>query len=101
MGKEQLDDNDKQKYREGQFDTADDKKALERSVSKLEIAIADAEESVDTLADEIAALTWGIKDLDEPVAEAAENREEENSDFKTLLASDTAARELLAFATND
>jgi len=30
LKKEQLDDNDKQKYREGQLDTADDKKALER-----------------------------------------------------------------------
>merc|ERR1719230_2165039 len=101
LKKEQQDDNDKKEYCEGQFDTADDKKkALERSVSKLETAIADAKESVATLTDEIAALTQGIKDLDKSGAEATENRKEENSDFKTLLASDTAAKELLAFAKN-
>jgi len=101
LKKEQQDDSDKKEYCEGQFDTADDKKkALERGVSKLETAIADAKESVATLTEEIAALTQGIKDLDKSVAEATENRKEENSDFKTLFASDTAAKELLAFAKN-
>lgn len=101
LKKEQQDDLDKKEYCEAQFDTADDKKkALERSVSKLETAIADAKEGIATLTEEIAALGEGIKDLDKQVAEATENRKEENSDFKTLFASDTAAKDLLAFAKN-
>merc|ERR1719446_1495700 len=44
---EQQDDNDKKEYCEGQFDTAEDKKkALERSVSNLEKAIAKGKEGI-------------------------------------------------------
>merc|ERR550532_1592202 len=88
-------------YCEGQFDMADDKKkALVRSEGKLTAAIEDAKESIATLADEIKELAAGIKALDKTVAEATANRKEENSDFKTLFASDSAAKELLAFAKN-
>jgi len=98
---EQLDDEHKKEYCEKQFDFADDKKkGLERAVSKLEASIADAKESVATLTEEIASLGESIADLDKTVAEATANRKEENSDFKTLFASDTAAKELLAFAKN-
>merc|ERR1712137_1439083 len=72
--------------------------ALERTEGKLTASIADAKESIATLADEIKALGEGIKDLDKTVAEATANRKEENSDFKTLFASDAAANELLEFA---
>merc|ERR1719265_2918122 len=48
----------------------------------------------------MASLGEAIADLDKTVAEATANRKEENSDFKTLFASDTAAKELLAFAKN-
>merc|ERR1719454_575518 len=98
---EQLDDEHKKEYCESQFDLADDKKkGLERAVSKLEASIADAKESVATLTEEIAALGESIAELDKTVAEATANRKEENSDFKTLFASDTAAKEILAFAKN-
>jgi len=101
LKKEQLDDNDKKEYCEGQFDMADDKKkALVRSEGKLTAAIEDAKESIATLADEIKELAAGIKALDKTVAEATANRKEENSDFKTLFQSDSAAKELLAFAKN-
>merc|ERR1712137_900568 len=82
LKQEQLDDDHKKEYCEGQFDLADDKK------------------SIATLADEIKALEKGIKDLDKTVAEATANRKEENSDVKTLYASDAAAKELLEFAKN-
>jgi len=98
---EQLDDNDKKEYCEMQFDQADDKKkALERTEGKLTAAIEDAKETIATLTEEIKALGEGIVDLDKSVAEATENRKEENSDFKTLFASDAAAKELLEFAKN-
>ena len=101
LKQEQLDDDHKKEYCEGQFDLADDKKkALERAESKLTASIADAKESIATLADEIKTLGENIEDLDKTVAEATDNRKEENSDFKTLYASDAAAKELLAFAKN-
>merc|ERR1719498_2406597 len=88
-------------YCEMQFDQADDKKkALERTEGKLTAAIEDAKETIATLTDEIKALGEGIVALDKSVAEATANRKEENSDFKTLFASDAAAKELLEFAKN-
>lgn len=101
LKQEQLDDDHKKEYCEGQFDVADDKKKeLIRAEGKLTAAMEEAKESVATLSDEIKELAAGIKALDKTVAEATENRKEENSDFKTLFASDTAAKELLAFAKN-
>merc|ERR1712156_195866 len=44
--------------------------------------------------------TAGIKELDKMVLEATEQRKEENVDFKELMASDTAAKELMKFAKN-
>merc|ERR1719498_669998 len=88
-------------YCEMQFDHADDKKkALERTEGKLTAAIEDAKETIATLKDEIKSLGEGIVALDKSVAEATENRKEENSDFLTLMASDKAAKELLDFAKN-
>jgi len=84
-----------------QLDHADDKKkALERDVSKLEAAIEESKESITTLTGEIKALTDGITALDKQVAEATEQRKEENSDFTTLMANDAAAKDILAFAKN-
>ena len=63
------------------LDKADDKKkVLERSVNKLEEkAIDEAKETIATLTDEIKALAAGIVALDKSVAEATEQRKEENS----------------------
>jgi len=101
LKKEQLDDEHKKEYCEAQFDTADDKKkALTRTEGKLTASIEDAKESIATLTDEIKQLGDGIKALDKTVAEATDNRKEENSDFKTAFASNSAAKELLGFAKN-
>jgi len=98
---EQQDDTDKLEYCKTELDLSDDKKkSLERAVSELEKDIAKAKELIATLTDEIDALTAGIIALDKSVAEATENRKEENEDFKALMAADTAAKELLAFAKN-
>merc|ERR1719272_1593370 len=74
--------------------------ATERSISDLEASIAAAEEGISALTEEIKALEAGIKKLDEMVAEATEQRKEENEDFKELMASDSAAKEILEFAKN-
>merc|ERR1719261_314143 len=98
---EQQDDNDKKEYCETQFDLADDKKkALEREISNLEKAIDKANEGVKALSEEIKALEAGIKALDKSVAEATEQRKEENAEYTELMASDGAAKELLGFAKN-
>jgi len=98
---EQQDDAHKLEYCEMSLDLADDKKkALERSVADLEKAIAKANEMIATLTDDIAALTAGIVALDKSVAEATEDRKEENEEYKALMAADTAAKDLLVFAKN-
>jgi len=98
---EQQDDNDKKEYCEMQFDLADDKKkGLERSVSDLEKAIAKGKEAISALTAEIKALEEGIVALDKSVAEATEQRKEENTEYNELIASDGAAKELLGFAKN-
>merc|ERR1719163_1506054 len=101
LKKEQQDDNDKKEYCEMQFDQADDKKkGLERSVSNLEKAIAKEKEAIATLAEEIKALEDGIVSLDKSVAEATEQRKEENQEYTELMASNAAAKEILGFARN-
>merc|ERR1719460_514106 len=98
---EQKDDDSKKEYCAEELDLADDKKkGLEHDVADLETAIEDLKSAVEKLSEEIAALKAGIKELDTMVTEATEQRKEENEDFKELMASDTAAKELLKFAKN-
>merc|ERR1719479_875316 len=101
LKKEQDDDNHKKEYCELQFDNSDDqKKALERKIAGEQSAIASAKDALATLTQEIAALEAGITALDKAVAEATAQRKDENSEYKALIASDTAAQEVLAFAKN-
>jgi len=101
LKKEQLDDDHKKEYCAAQFDMADDKKkGLERAVSDLDTAIEDAKEGITTKKAEIEALGASIKKLDKSVAEATEQRKEENEDYTELMASDSAAKEILGFAKN-
>merc|ERR1712242_651504 len=101
LGQEQTDDDHKKEYCGMQFDVSDDKKkALERSIAGAESSIVAAKELLATLTQEIAALNAGIQALDKSVAEATEQRKAENAEFKALVASDTAAKEVLAFAKN-
>jgi septal ring factor EnvC (AmiA/AmiB activator) len=84
-----------------ELDKAEDKKkGLDLDVSDLSKAIADAEETIATLASEIKALEDGIKELDKAVAEATDTRKDEHQDYVETLAGNTAAKDLLAFAKN-
>mmetsp|Transcript_95096 Transcript_95096/g.264459 ORF Transcript_95096/g.264459 Transcript_95096/m.264459 type:complete len:720 (+) Transcript_95096:71-2230(+) len=101
LKKEQSDDDEKLEYCQKQLDVSDDnKKSLERTISDEEHAIANAQEGLATLTEEISALEAGIKALDKQVAEATEQRKEEHSEYKELMASDLAAKQLLEFAKN-
>jgi chromosome segregation ATPase len=98
---EQKDDDEKKEYCADEFDKADDKKkVLEKGVEDLNTAIEDSKEGIQTTTADIAALKKGIKSLDKAVAEATEQRKEENEDYTQLMASDAAAKELLEFAKN-
>merc|ERR1719424_2207481 len=86
LKKEQQDDDNKKEYCDVQFDLADDKKkALEKSVADLETAITESRENIQTTKEEIDALEDGIRSLDKSVAEATEQRKEENDDYKSLM----------------
>jgi len=101
LKEEQVDDESKKEYCEKQFDHADDKKkGLERTEGKLEAALAEAKESIASLTEEIKALGEGIVALDKSVAEATEQRREENDDHKTLMVNNQGAKEILEFAKN-
>merc|ERR1719371_80436 len=101
LKKEQQDDDHKKEYCEEQFDLADDKKKeLERTISDLETTIAKTEDAITQAKADIEALDDGIKALDKSVAEATEQRKEENEDYTALMASDAAAKELIEFAKN-
>merc|ERR1719183_2116902 len=98
---EQQDDDHKKEYCAEQFDLSDDKKkSLERSISDLETAISEAKDGIESSKADIAALGKSIKALDKAVADATEQRKEENEDFTQLMASDSAAKEILGFAKN-
>jgi hypothetical protein len=101
LKKEQTDDDNKQEYCKVQLDSLDDKKkGLERDVSDSEKSIADSEESLESLQADIASLADAIRALDKSVVEQTEQRKEENAEFTELVASDTAAKEVLEFAKN-
>jgi hypothetical protein len=98
---EQRDDDHKRDYCAEQFDKAEDKKkGLERKISSEETAIASSEEGIAALKEEIKALTAGINALDKEVAKATAQRKEEHQAYTELMASNSAAKELLAFAKN-
>jgi len=101
LKKEQADDDSKKAYCSTELDTSDDKKkSLEKSIADTAAAIASAEEGIATLTEEIAALKDAIVALDKSVAEATSQRKDENADYKELMASNTAAKELLQMAEN-
>jgi len=101
LKKEQQDDENKKEYCDTQFDLADDKKkVLEKTAADLETAIAESKENIQTTKEEIDALEDGIRALDKSVAEATEQRKEENEDYKSLMAGNAAAKELIGFAKN-
>jgi chromosome segregation ATPase len=101
LGKEQTDDDNKKAYCESQFDkTEDDQKSLTQTISDLTKTIEEAENRIATLKEELAALSAGIKDLDKQVADATEQRKEENSVYTETMANNNAAKELIGIAKN-
>merc|ERR1719356_2333417 len=75
-------------------------KELEHVASDTETAIASAEEKIAALTDEIAETENSISTLDASVSAATAMRKKESEDYKALVQSDSAAKELLLFAKN-
>jgi len=101
LKKEQIDDDEKKTYCAEQFDVSDDqKKSLQRKASDNEAAIALSKDTISTLTEEIAALTSSIQELDKSVAEATANRKAEHAEYGELIASNSAAKEILGMAKN-
>jgi len=101
LKQEQIADDDKKEYCTTSLDTADDKKkALENTIAGLESAIAKSKDAIAALKEEVDALKDAIKALDKAVAEATEQRKEENEDYTELMAQDSAAKEVILFAKN-
>merc|ERR1719506_3261475 len=98
---EQVADDDKKEYCTVSLDTADDKKKeLEHTIAGLETSIAKSTDAIAALKAEVEALEDAIKALDKMVAEATENRKQENEDYTELMANDSAAKEVILFAKN-
>jgi len=101
LAKEQQEDEHKKEYCEGQLDTSDDKKkGLQHDLADLESLIEETTDDLKTTAADIKALEESIVALDKSVAEATADRKEENEDYTALMASDTAAKDLLGMAKN-
>jgi len=101
LKQEQQDDDAKKEYCEAQLAaTEDNAKGLQRTISDLAPVIEEAKEGISTLTAEIAALKAGIVALDASLAKATDQRKAETAEHKELIASDTAARELILFAKN-
>jgi len=101
LKQDQVNDDSKKEYCEAEFDQADDKKkVLEKGVADLETAIVNSKDGIVTTKEEIDTLEDGIKALDKEVAEATENRKEENKEYTELMAGNAAAKELIEFAKN-
>merc|ERR1719281_1525473 len=98
---EQIADDEKKEYCSVSLDAADDKKKeLEHSIAGLETSIAKSNDAIAALKAEVEALEDAIKALDKMVAEATENRKQENEDYTELMAQDSAAKEVILFAKN-
>jgi len=98
---EQEDDIKKKEYCAKEFDSLDDKKkSIERSVSDVNSAMEDAKERIAAVTAEIKAMEAAITKLDKAVTQATEQRKAENAEYKESMASNAAAKELLAFARN-
>merc|ERR1719311_1602760 len=101
LHKEQEGDDSLKEYCEKEFDESEDKKKmLENSISDSETAIEETEGAIKTLTEEIEALAAAIKALDKAVAEATDMRKAENTEYKTLMANDAQAKEVLLWAKN-
>jgi hypothetical protein len=101
LAQEQFDDDHKKEYCEKQIDQIEDKgKELKKKVEDLGAEIENSEELISTYTADIKTLEQGIAALDKSVMEATETRKAENEEFKELMTTNTAAKQLIEYAKN-
>merc|ERR1740129_582946 len=101
LKKEQQEDSDKKEYCSVQLYATDDKnKELQGQIKRLTTEMGKAQDETASLSEEIAALAAGVKALDASVAEATDERKAEHAESTELLASNSAAKQLLQIAQN-
>merc|ERR1719409_1522497 len=101
LGKEQKDDEEQKAYCEAEFEKSEDESDdLKRKIKATDSVIAEAEDLLASLKEDIATLTTGINDLDKAVAEATETRKKESTDYISTKAQNSAAVQLLEVAKN-
>jgi len=101
LQQEQVDDDKKKEWCNIELDaTEDKKKTLSRSISDANTAVADAQETMDSLVQEIKATLTAIQALDASVAQATQQRKKENAQYKELTQANNAAKELIGMAKN-
>jgi len=99
LKKEQVGDDNKKTYCIREVDLGEDKqKAIQQMSHDLQVSIADGQEGMATLKEEILGLQDGIKALDKAVVEATTLRKQENAEFKALMADNGAAKDILVLA---
>lgn len=101
LKKEQSDDESSKKYCEKEFDSSDDeKKALTATVKSLSSSIAQMKDEIAALKSDLAALADKMAALDKTVAEATEQRKEENAEFTATSTANNMAKDLIGKAKN-
>merc|ERR1719316_2189643 len=101
LGVEQEDDDAQQKWCNAEFDSSEDSsKDTKRLIEGLKAKEEETTEAIATITDELAALKKSIKDLDQAVADATEQRHKEHDEFVTVAAQNNAALQLLDVAKN-
>merc|ERR1719316_1113529 len=101
LGKEQKDDEEQKAYCEAEFEKSEDETVdLKRKIKGTDAVIAEGEDAIAALKEDIASLTTGIADLDKAVAEATATRKKEAEEYTTTKAANSAAVQLLEVAKN-
>jgi len=101
LGKEQKEDDKKKEYCAAEFDKTEDTiKVLQKESDDQGKILAEQEDILGSVTEEIAALEKGIAELDKSVAVATETRKEEHAEYTENLAANNAAKELIEMAKN-
>jgi len=99
IAKEQDDDDSKKEFCVSDMDkTEDEQKLLQGSISDIESLVNEKADAIKALAEEIANVKSGIKEMDKSVATLTDQRKSEHAEFTEVSAANQAAVELLGMA---
>jgi hypothetical protein len=101
LGKQQKEDEKQKAYCEDEFEkAADEEAATKTKLAQTDAALAEASDSIATLAEEINGLIASIEALDKSVADATEQRKEEHAEYVETMQMNEAAVGLVGKAKN-